>query len=291
MYKTPIYDEDKLNKVFMKVFKTIAEFREWRKNLDRNAIAEDGALPSVGFVPTMGALHLGHRSLLERAAAENEIVVLSIFVNPTQFNRTDDFANYPKTAEMDLAMASEVGVDAILLPKNPTELYPDEYRYRISEAEFSKKLEGAHRPGHFEGMLTVVMKLLQLTRPTRAYFGEKDFQQLELVRGMADAFFLDTKIVGCPTVREDDGLAMSSRNLRLGDADRRKAPGLYQAMTKIRDAEEARRSLEAEGFSVDYLEDVALSDGSIRRLAAASLVTIRLIDNLPLASVSRGGVE
>lgn len=255
----------------MKVFHSISEFRSWRKSL---------VSTSVGFVPTMGALHGGHRSLLERAAAENDVVILSLFVNPTQFNRPDDFEKYPMTVEADLAMAAEVGVDAVLFPKDSKELYPDDYRFQLSEREFSKTLCGEHRPGHFEGVLTIVMKLLQIVRADRAYFGEKDFQQFSLIRGMAEAFFLDTEIIACPTVREVDGLAMSSRNLRLSADDRVKAPEMYRAMTTTSDLAEAKRCLEGKGFRVDYLEDVKLADGSERRFAAAFLGDVRLIDNV-----------
>ena len=168
---------------------------------------------SVGFVPTMGALHAGHRSLLERARAENDAVVLSIFVNPAQFNDPGDLERYPRTLEEDLALAGTL-VDHVLVP-DPRDMYPDGYQYRVSEHGLSATLEGAHRPGHFDGVLTVVLKLLNLVRPDRAYFGEKDRQQLELVQGMVRAFHLGVAIVPCPTVRDPDGLAQSSRNRRL----------------------------------------------------------------------------
>ena len=258
----------------MKVFASVEEFLDWRKT--------PAVGVSVGFVPTMGALHAGHASLLARARAENEIVVLSIFVNPTQFNQADDLEKYPRTVEADLETARAAGVDAVLLPKDPDELYPEGYRYRVVETELSKELCGAHRPGHFDGVLTVVMKLFGIVRADRAYFGEKDYQQLSLIRGMAQAFFMQTEVVACPTVREADGLAMSSRNLRLSPEARKLAPKLRAAMVGIADVAEARRALEKDGFRVDYLEDRAVGDGEIRRFAAAFLGEIRLIDNVPL---------
>src|SRR6185437_14625833 len=138
---------------------------------------------------------------------ENDFSVLSIFVNPTQFNDPNDFTRYPKTVEKDLEVAASLDTDYVLMPAYQ-DLYPDQYRYAVCEREFSKKLCGAHRPGHFDGVLTVVMKLLQLVRPARAYFGEKDYQQLLLIKDMTKAFFMPVEIVACPTVREDDGLAM-----------------------------------------------------------------------------------
>ena len=171
----------------------------------RKSLSFDGK--TIGFVPTMGALHAGHVSLLETSHKANAISVLSIFVNPTQFNDPHDLRNYPRTLEADLELAKQANVDFILLPKD-TEMYADQYRFKIEENQLSKRFCGAHRPGHFPGMLTIVMKLLQLVRPTRAYFGEKDYQQYLLVKEMAEAFFLETQIVACPTLRADDGLAM-----------------------------------------------------------------------------------
>jgi pantoate--beta-alanine ligase len=258
----------------MKVFENIANFLEYRANLKSTG---------VGFVPTMGALHEGHASLLSRSATENQTTILSIFVNPTQFNNPDDFKHYPKTWDQDLAIAKAAGVDAIFAPRDPKEMYPDSYRYQISEKEFSKALCGEHRPGHFEGMLSVVMKLLNLVSADRAYFGEKDFQQLKLVQGMAEAFFLKTKIIGCATLREKDGLAMSSRNLRLTSDERALAPDLHRVMKAEKSLNRARELLEASGFKVEYLED---REG--RRFAAANLGSVRLIDNISLGELDYG---
>ncbi|MBX2988399.1 MAG: pantoate--beta-alanine ligase [Bdellovibrionaceae bacterium] len=250
----------------MKVLHTVAEMREWRRS-------QQGR---VGFVPTMGALHEGHASLLARARAGNDLVVLSVFVNPTQFNDPKDFEKYPVTWEADLRLAEQSGVDAVFAPRKE-DLYPDGYHYRVQENDFSRELCGAHRPGHFDGVLTVVLKLFQLVRPQNAYFGEKDGQQLQLIRGMVDAFFLDLNVVPVPTVREADGLAMSSRNVRLSPAERGKAPLIFKALTQSKSPQEARGWLEDNGFKVDYIED-----RGGRRYIAAFLGETRLIDNVQI---------
>jgi pantoate--beta-alanine ligase len=230
---------------------------------------------SVGFVPTMGALHAGHRALLERARAENDRVVLSIFVNPTQFNDPADLARYPRTLEADQALAEGLVDDVLAPPAN--ELYPDEYNYRVTENDLSLKWEGAHRPGHFDGVLTVVLKLINLVRADRAYFGEKDWQQLQLVRGMARAYFLPVEIVACPTVRAADGLALSSRNARLSPAGREHAAAFSKILRHSPSAAAATAGLQAAGFAVDYVDD-----HSGRRLGAVQLEGVRLIDNVGL---------
>jgi len=230
---------------------------------------------TVGFVPTMGALHQGHVSLLERARRENDRVVLSIFVNPAQFNDTTDLAKYPRTLEADLGLAKEFA-DWVIVPESAA-LYPDEYRYRVTETVLSREFEGTCRPGHFDGVLTVVLKLLNLVAPDRAYFGEKDWQQLELVRGLAAAFLLPVDIVACPTVRDPDGLAMSSRNRRLTEEGRLKAAVFPKILHSAPDATTATRQLEEAGFEVDYVTDHAGA-----RLGAIRLEGIRLIDHVRL---------
>lgn len=252
----------------MKILRGIKALRQWRA-------ACDG---TVGFVPTMGALHAGHLALIEASVAENSVTLVSLFVNPTQFNDAADCADYPSPLEADLAACEAAGVEAVFLPE-AAELYPDDYRYRVVETERSRELEGAMRPGHFEGVLTVVMKLLLLAEAERAYFGEKDWQQLELVRGMAEAFFVRTRIVGLPTVREADGLALSSRNVRLSEAGRRRAALFPRILREAADAATARVELEAAGFAVEYVVDRARDR---RRLGAVVLEGTRLIDNLPL---------
>ena len=230
----------------------------------------------VGFVPTMGALHQGHLSLIEASMAQNAVTIVSIFVNPTQFDQAADLEKYPNTLEQDLQHLEQLGVDAVFLPTFEN-MYPDQYAYQVTEHQLSKQFCGAHRPGHFDGVLSVVMKLLNLVQANRAYFGEKDYQQLSLIQGMVKAFFMDTEIIPCPIVREADGLAMSSRNLRLTPIQRKVAPMLYQALIdQDSDLDEKQQWLSSKGFEVDYLE---VMNG--RLLAAASLGDIRLIDNVP----------
>ncbi|MEM9742447.1 MAG: pantoate--beta-alanine ligase [Pseudomonadota bacterium] len=255
----------------MKVLKSLAEWRALRVTLrDR-----------LGFVPTMGALHAGHASLIDASVRDNELTALSIYVNPTQFNNAEDLASYPDTLEADLELARHRGVDFVLLPSYD-ELYADDYRYGVIERELSGTLCGAHRPGHFDGVLTVVLKLLNIVQPTNAYFGEKDYQQYELIRDMADAFFLPTTIVPCPTVREADGLALSSRNLRLTATDRARAPAFPAVLRSAPTDTDARRQLEQLGFVVDYI--VTRNE---RRYGAATLGSaaneVRLIDNVPVS--------
>ncbi len=248
----------------------------------RDLLLLDGKM--IGFVPTMGALHEGHLSLIRRARAENDVVLLSIFVNPTQFDNPEDLKKYPSTLSQDIELAGANGCDHIITP-NREVIYPDGYRYRVSETEFSKMLCGAHRPGHFDGVLTVVLKLFNIAKATRAYFGEKDFQQLELVREMTRALFLDLKVVGCPTLREADGLAMSSRNVRLSPSDRERAPLFPKILREsLADGESpgaARLKLEQLGFRVDYVEDHNLGTArERRRFGAVFLGPVRLIDNV-----------
>jgi len=252
----------------MKVWHNLADWRAART-------APEIAGCSVGFVPTMGALHTGHRALLARARADNDIVVLSIFVNPSQFNDSQDLAAYPRTIEADLALAAGL-VDHVIAP-SAAEMYPDDYRYRVSESALSHTLEGVHRPGHFDGMLSVVLRLLNLAQANRAYFGEKDWQQLQLVRGMVQAFFLPVEIVACATERDPDGLALSSRNRRLSKAARVRAADFPRVLRSAPDAAAAREELRARGFEVDYVEDV---EGV--RLGAIRLENVRLIDNVRL---------
>ncbi len=230
----------------------------------------------IGFIPTMGALHAGHQQLLKKARQENDIVVLSIFVNPTQFNDPKDLANYPKTWQADLALAEKNQVDLIFAPTF-AQMYPDDYKYKVRESEFSLELCGSKRPGHFDGVLTVVLKLFHLLRPTSAYFGEKDYQQLILIRDMVKAFFIPTDIIAVPTVRESDGLAMSSRNTRLSPSDREKAPLIYQIISKAASSENAINQLQKENFTVDYVKDL-----QGRRFVAAFLGDVRLIDNVAI---------
>jgi pantoate--beta-alanine ligase len=232
---------------------------------------------TIGFVPTMGALHTGHSSLVKRCRAENEIVVGSVFVNPSQFNDPTDLQRYPRTLDHDLALLEGLGADEVIVP-TAAELYPSGYRFRVEPHSSDLVLEGAHRPGFLQGVMTIVLKLLSLVRADRAYFGEKDYQQLRVVTEMTQEFFLPTRIIPCPTVREESGLAVSSRNALLSQEAREKAPYLFRALTTAPSCAEARAALEAKGFRVEYIEE-----RWARRLAAVHLEGIRLIDNVPIA--------
>lgn len=242
------------------------EMKSWRKS----------AQGRIGFVPTMGALHDGHADLLKKARAENDLVVLSIFVNPTQFNDPKDLSNYPKTLKGDLSLAEALGVDTVFLP-NFENMYPDHYRYKVMENQASLHFCGKDRPGHFDGVLTVVMKLLNCVDPNRAYFGEKDYQQLQLVKDMATSFFMNCEIVPVPTRRAEDGLALSSRNILLTPEERLRAPEFYRILNTAQTATQAKEQLQGAGFTVDYVDDW----GS-RRLGAIRLGNVRLIDNVAI---------
>jgi pantoate--beta-alanine ligase len=250
----------------MRVWETVSEWTERRCALDGR---------NIGFVPTMGALHRGHASLVERCRRENEVAVVSIFVNPAQFNDPRDLERYPRNLNDDLAILEALGVDEVFVP-HAKDLYPCGYRFRIEEEGLTGLMEGACRPGFFQGVMTVVLKLLNLVRPARAYFGEKDYQQLRVVREMTIEFFIPTEIVACPTVREDSGLAASSRNALLSEAGRGKAAVMAQALRQAETCAQAAAMLEAAGFLVEYVEE-----HFGRRFAAARLEGVRLIDNVP----------
>ena len=183
----------------------------------------------VGFVPTMGALHAGHRSLVERARRENDTVVVSVFVNPTQFNDPNDLRRYPRTPEADAALLEAAGADLVFMPA-VEEVYPEPDTRRFDFGAVDKVMEGATRPGHFNGVAQVVSRLFELVQPARAYFGEKDFQQIAVVRAMVEQLGLGVGIVECPIVRDADGLALSSRNQLLTPAHRAAAPRIYAVL-------------------------------------------------------------
>jgi len=252
----------------MKILKDISSIKKWRKKNPKK---------TIGFVPTMGALHSGHLELVKKARKACDLVVVSIFVNPTQFNNPKDLENYPRTLKTDLALLKKAKVAAVFLP-NEKALYPDGYNYKVVEDDVSQVLCGAHRPGHFNGVLTVVLKLLNIVQPKKAFFGEKDFQQLKLIEGMVQNFFLDCKIVPVSTQREKSGLALSSRNRRLSPEALEKAqiiPALLR--NKKASPETIKKILLEEGFKVDYVEDHWK-----RRFVAAFVEGVRLIDNMRL---------
>lgn len=236
---------------------------------------------TLGFVPTMGNLHEGHIALAKRAKAENDFVIVSLFVNPTQFNQRSDYEKYARTFDADVKLLEEAGVDFVLSPDEPA-MYPDKYDVQVIEKTISKELEGEFRPGHFEGMLTVVLKLLNIAQADRAYFGEKDFQQLTLVKKMVEAFFVPTEIIPCPTIRQEDGLALSSRNGRLSPEQRKRAVEISRLLKSGLSDDEIMKKLAEAGFRPEY---VATKWG--RRLAAAWLGDVRLIDNVPLSEVKK----
>lgn len=249
----------------MKIIKTVSEMKEIRaKNAEKK----------IGFVPTMGGLHNGHLSLVNRAKSENDITIVSVYLNPTQFNDKKDLETYPANFQDDCNLLEKAGVDYLFAPTYPV-MYPDDYKYKVIETDFSKTLCGAKRPGHFDGVLTVVMKLFNIVRPNNAYFGEKDFQQFKLLKGMIDAFFLDINIVPCPIVREDNGLAISSRNRKLSENGLKVAPKFHEILSSKTSIEEKKAALENAGFKVDYVEEF---DG--RLYGAVFLEEVRLIDNV-----------
>ena len=253
-----------------------------------------------GLVPTMGYLHEGHMSLVERARAENERVAATIFVNPTQFSPTEDLATYPRNLEGDLAWLKEAGVDLVFTPSEAV-MYPPNYQTYVTVEGVARPLEGASRPTHFRGVATVVAKLFNILQPSRAYFGQKDAQQTVVIRRMVADLNFNLQIVICPTVREADGLAMSSRNAYLSPPERAAAPVLYRALTTARDALSAgerngdslrgliRSVVESESLArLDYvsvadpltLEELSqVSDGALFSLAVFFGKT-RLIDNI-----------
>jgi pantoate--beta-alanine ligase len=253
----------------------------------------------VGVVPTMGALHDGHLSLVAAAKAVCDRVIVTIFVNPKQFNNPEDLANYPRTEESDARKLERFEVDAIWVPDGD-QMYPKGFATTVSVSDLTDCLCGATRPGHFEGVATVVAKLFLQTQADRAFFGEKDYQQLQVVTRMAADLDIPIQVMGCPTIREEDGLAMSSRNLLLSDRARVYAPVLNEVMERIAEAlrggaimsdvlPEALARLETAGFTgVDYLELRAAdglgllesADVPSRLFAASWLAGVRLIDNI-----------
>lgn len=229
---------------------------------------------SVGFVPTMGALHEGHASLIRRARAECGHVVVSVFVNPLQFGPNEDFDRYPRTLDADCEIAAEAGADLVFAP-DAGEMYPAGFQTTVSVGPLAERLCGLNRPGHFDGVTTVVCRLFGMVAPDRAYFGQKDFQQVAVIRRMVADLVLPVEVVSCPIVREADGLAMSSRNALLPEEHRRLAPRFHEILAGGGTDEEMAAQLAAAGFEVDY---VARRDGRI--LGAVRIGNVRLIDNV-----------
>ena len=278
----------------MIVLERIAELR------DRcDAARREGK--SVGLVPTMGFFHEGHRSLMRAARANHDLVVTTIFVNPLQFGENEDLAGYPRDLVADTAAAEAEGVDVLFVPSVP-EMYPEPTVTTVHVAGFTEGLCGAARPTHFDGVTTVVAKLFSIVGPSTAYFGRKDFQQLAVVRRMATDLDLPVQVVGCPLVREPDGVAMSSRNAYLSGGDRERATGIFASLRAgaaavedgERDPERIRAAVEAEaarhGLELEYAEvrraadlaPLATVDGEVVVAVAASVGKARLIDNVTM---------
>lgn len=274
--------------------KVVTSVKELRAELDK--VEQSG----IGFVPTMGALHAGHRSLVERARRENTTVVVSVFVNPTQFNDKTDLRNYPRTPEADACLLEEAGADLVLMP-SVEEIYPQTDTRQFDFGAVDKVMEGATRPGHFNGVAQVVSRLFDIVRPARAYFGEKDFQQIAVIRAMVRQLALPVSIVECEIIRAEDGLALSSRNMLLDGEHRAAAPHIYatlqaavmQSRTLAPDALKVWVTAEVERdprLKVIYFQAVdaltmqevtAWSDSNrIQGCIAVQAGSIRLIDNI-----------
>lgn len=280
----------------MKIARTVKELRKFLEPLGRER---------VGFVPTMGYLHEGHLSLVKRSRAECDLTVVSIFVNPAQFGPNEDLDRYPRDEERDRSLLEKEGVDLLFLP-SVDEMYPPGFAARVEVPGLSERLCGAFRPGHFSGVCTVVLKLFEMVRPARAYFGLKDAQQFLILRRMVRDLNLPVAMIGCPTIREGDGLARSSRNVYLSEEERSIAPVIYRALTRAADRiesaasplpsageilAEVRSTIESAGpFKIDYVQLVdpeTLCDLKEARLpcllaVAAWLGRTRLIDNILL---------
>ncbi len=286
-----------INERKMQIFDKIHDMQDVLHALEKKG-------KTIGFVPTMGALHAGHLSLVQKAADENDIVVVSIFVNPTQFNNPDDLKNYPHTPEADEIMLKNIHVDFLFKP-NVNEIYHG--NESINEipnvGRLGELMEGVHRRGHFSGVVQIVKRLFEIVRPTRAYFGEKDFQQLAIIRNMVNKIAMPVNIVPCQTIREENGLAMSSRNMRLTDDEKKAASEIFRALIYVKEntgktnpqilIQEAIQKINSNaGLKVEYIEIAdeenlePVSDWknhkSVRVFAAVFCNSIRLIDNIKL---------
>lgn len=279
----------------MIVFKTIPALRQY---LNENRTLGR----TIGFIPTMGCLHQGHGALIRHAAAENDIAVLSIFLNPTQFSCREDYAKYPRCRETDLMLAKAAGATVLFAPTE-TELYPDGFQTVVDVRELAKPLCGEKRPGHFIGMATIVLKLLNIVSPNRAYFGQKDYQQVCIVKQMVRDLNLETEIIDCPTVREESGLACSSRNTRLTPDEMERASWIYRLLQEAAETvkrvdtgsvdtsvlhDRLSKSLIEHGMEVEYVEIVDAAtlrhknkiEGETLVAVAVFIGEVRLIDNI-----------
>lgn len=279
----------------MQVFKDIISIKNKLHEIKQKKLR-------IGFVPTMGALHQGHVSLVERAKKENSICVASIFVNPTQFNDKNDYTLYPRTAGNDIGMLTLAGCDILFMPTE-TEMYPVADTRIFDFGEMDKVMEGKHRPGHFNGVAIIVSKLLEIVNPDKLYLGQKDFQQVAIIKQLIKQLNLTVEVVVCPTQREKNGLAMSSRNTRLSSTKREKAGIIFETLCGIKNQsasvniqqliEWGKKNIESvEGFEVEYLEAVCSdtlqpittinSCNEVVVCTAVKTETVRLIDNLQI---------
>ena len=240
-----------------------------------DAARRDGK--TIGLVPTMGALHAGHKSLVDRARRENDVVVVSVFVNPTQFNNADDLRTYPRTEEADCAMLEGCGADYAFVP-TPHEVYPEPDNRVFDLGPVAEVMEGAMRPGHFNGVAQIVSKLFAWAKPTRAYFGEKDFQQIAVIRRMVELEGFDLEIVPCPIVRETDGLALSSRNVRLSPEARAIAPQIHRILADSVD-------LKKQGYEADQVEKLTLD--AINNIDGLEAEYYSIVDARTMQPISR----
>lgn len=278
----------------MEILKTVAELQAHLKNLQGD---------TVGLVPTMGALHSGHLALVKQALSDNDVAVCSIFVNPRQFNNASDLQNYPRTVENDLALLKQAGCHVVFLPSE-SEVYPNGFSQQTYDlGNLDNVMEGAFRPGHFQGVAAVVNRFFDIVQPTRAYFGEKDFQQLAIIRHINKKRFVPVEIVGVPTIRDEKGLALSSRNLRLNNGQKQAAAEIFNALNwaktqigqghptevaqKVAEKIDAIPGLKHEYISIANQHTLSpLSDwedvDNARIFAAVFAGDVRLIDNLPL---------
>lgn len=276
----------------MVVFTNLTDLQSYTKEQERQGL-------SIGLVPTMGALHGGHRSLIETSRQENDRTICSIYVNPTQFNNLSDLQLYPRTLEADTRLLAETGCDAVFVPDNNT-MYASQPTLRLNFGHLESVMEGRFRPGYFNGVSLVVSKLFHMVKPGKAYFGQKDLQQFLIIRQLVTDLSFPLELVCCPIVREPDGLAMSSRNTRLTDSQRKAAPALYQALLKAQNllrttsVIKTKRTIQAnfealpdirleyfEVISGNDLSEITELDGSIpvALCIAAFLGEVRLIDN------------
>ena len=278
----------------MNILRTKEAVKSFRQNLPKDQI-------TIGFVPTMGALHKGHLELVKIAKDSANVVVVSIFVNPTQFNNLNDFSNYPKTLDKDLEMLRNIEVDCVFVPDSQ-EIYPNQPKLKIDFGDLERVLEGSFRPGHFNGVGIVVSKLLNIVKPHKAFFGQKDLQQVAVIKRLVEDLSFDVEITVVPTVREEDGLALSSRNLRLGKEDRLKSRILFKALTFSKAELLAGRQwldirkdinmmfVEQEGVDLEYFElvhsnEMKILNGLVSEIpisicTAAYVGGVRLIDNI-----------